>query len=223
MFYSGQPKECRKCGSLDHLAVNCEMEVCRHCKSREHSSKECPLPRKCNLCGAETHRFRDCPQAYSNKMKQQSCREAGNSKDSSNATADINYINDQQYPLQDGTDLQEKGAKNSVSQIQDGVKTSTPTTQTNELAPSQDHDSVPAVNNETFGDQHKGIASFSRLEGEIDLMLSSPDNGFQKPKGNILLEGVEVFPLSLTLLSEKSSSSSSSLDNDNQLSHCLAG
>uniref|UniRef100_A0A672SV53 CCHC-type domain-containing protein n=1 Tax=Sinocyclocheilus grahami TaxID=75366 RepID=A0A672SV53_SINGR len=66
VFYNGQPKECRKCGSLDHIAANCELEICRHCKSKEHGSKDCQLPKKCNLCGAESHRFRDCPHAYSN-------------------------------------------------------------------------------------------------------------------------------------------------------------
>uniref|UniRef100_A0A673HXQ7 CCHC-type domain-containing protein n=1 Tax=Sinocyclocheilus rhinocerous TaxID=307959 RepID=A0A673HXQ7_9TELE len=61
VFYNGQPKECRKFGSLDHIAANCELEICRHCKSKEHGSKDCQLPKKCNLCGAESHRFRDCP------------------------------------------------------------------------------------------------------------------------------------------------------------------
>uniref|UniRef100_A0A672NX11 CCHC-type domain-containing protein n=1 Tax=Sinocyclocheilus grahami TaxID=75366 RepID=A0A672NX11_SINGR len=53
VFYNGQPKECRKCGSLDHIAANCELEICRHCKSKEHGSKDCQLPKKCNLCGAK--------------------------------------------------------------------------------------------------------------------------------------------------------------------------
>uniref|UniRef100_A0A671P7J0 CCHC-type domain-containing protein n=1 Tax=Sinocyclocheilus anshuiensis TaxID=1608454 RepID=A0A671P7J0_9TELE len=77
-FYNGQPKECRKCGSLDHIAANCELEICRHCKSKEHGSKDCQLPKKCNLCGAESHRFRDCPHAYSNKTKQQTHGETEN-------------------------------------------------------------------------------------------------------------------------------------------------
>uniref|UniRef100_A0A672RIU2 Zinc finger CCHC domain-containing protein n=1 Tax=Sinocyclocheilus grahami TaxID=75366 RepID=A0A672RIU2_SINGR len=61
VFYNGQPKECRKCGSLDHIAANYELEIFRHCKSKEHGSKDCQLPKKCNLCGAESHRFCDCP------------------------------------------------------------------------------------------------------------------------------------------------------------------
>ncbi|KAL3055825.1 hypothetical protein OYC64_018511 [Pagothenia borchgrevinki] len=56
VFYHGQPKECRKCGSLDHLAA-------------DHSSANCPTPVKCNLCSSENHRFKDCPYAYSNRVK----------------------------------------------------------------------------------------------------------------------------------------------------------
>jgi len=59
VFYNGQPKECRKCGSLNHLAAQCESVFCRNCKKHGHLSKNCPVPMKCNLCGADNHRFRD--------------------------------------------------------------------------------------------------------------------------------------------------------------------
>uniref|UniRef100_A0A671WGV7 CCHC-type domain-containing protein n=1 Tax=Sparus aurata TaxID=8175 RepID=A0A671WGV7_SPAAU len=69
VFYPGQPKECRKCGSLDHLAAACTMDVCRNCKALDHTTAHCPTPVKCNLCSSANHRFKDCPQAYSNRLK----------------------------------------------------------------------------------------------------------------------------------------------------------
>ncbi len=69
-FYAGQPKTCRKCGSTTHLAVNCEMTLCKNCRSGERSTGDCPQPRKCNVCGSNTHTFRDCPQSYANRTPQ---------------------------------------------------------------------------------------------------------------------------------------------------------
>ncbi|MGL4568695.1 MAG: hypothetical protein ACRCU6_09250 [Fusobacteriaceae bacterium] len=46
VFYNGQPKVCRKCGSLNHLAAQCESVF-------------------------SNHRFRDCPFAYANKIRHQ--------------------------------------------------------------------------------------------------------------------------------------------------------
>ena len=69
VFYPGQPKECRKCGSLTHLAAACTSDNCRICKSADHRSKDCPTPVKCNLCNSTNHRFIDCPEAYANKVK----------------------------------------------------------------------------------------------------------------------------------------------------------
>ncbi|XP_058642404.1 zinc finger CCHC domain-containing protein 3-like [Onychostoma macrolepis] len=70
VFYNGQPKECRKCGSLSHLAAQCDAVFCRNCKNHGHNSKACNAPMKCNLCGATNHRFQDCPSAYVNKARQ---------------------------------------------------------------------------------------------------------------------------------------------------------
>ena len=70
VFYPGQPKECRKCGSLDHLAAACTMAICRNCKASDHTTAQCKVPVQCNLCSSTGHRFRDCPQAYSNRVKQ---------------------------------------------------------------------------------------------------------------------------------------------------------
>lgn len=69
VFYPGQPKTWRKCGGNDHLAAECENVVCRNCNSEEHTTSECPFPRKCNLCGGEGHTFRACPQSYANRVK----------------------------------------------------------------------------------------------------------------------------------------------------------
>lgn len=47
-------------------------------------------------------------------------------------------------------------------------------------------------------------------------MISTPDKEAQKQKGNILLEVAEAFPLSLSLLSGRSSTLDSSPDDNNQ-------
>lgn len=69
VLYPGQSKECRKCGSLSHLAAACTHDICRICKSTDHISTQCPAPVKCNLCSSVNHRFKDCPLAYSNRVK----------------------------------------------------------------------------------------------------------------------------------------------------------
>ena len=45
------------------------MNVCRNCKSSDHTTAQCPTPVKCNLCSSANHCFKDCPQAYSNRVK----------------------------------------------------------------------------------------------------------------------------------------------------------
>uniref|UniRef100_A0A3Q1IRK8 CCHC-type domain-containing protein n=1 Tax=Anabas testudineus TaxID=64144 RepID=A0A3Q1IRK8_ANATE len=69
VFYPGQPKECRKCGSLQHLASECTQIFCKNCKATDHSSLQCSIPLKCNLCSSTKHKFKDCPQAYANRVK----------------------------------------------------------------------------------------------------------------------------------------------------------
>uniref|UniRef100_A0A672LXE5 CCHC-type domain-containing protein n=1 Tax=Sinocyclocheilus grahami TaxID=75366 RepID=A0A672LXE5_SINGR len=120
VFYNGQPKECRKCGSLDHIAANCELEICRHCKSKEHGSKDSQLPKKCNLCGAESHRYRDCPHAYSNKTKQQNHGETENVvdfEDLASTTGDLASTGNQQLFTQDGRVPLEIGGLRSRSPL----------------------------------------------------------------------------------------------------------
>ncbi|MBN3288905.1 ZCHC3 protein, partial [Polyodon spathula] len=69
VFYQGQPKLCRKCGEMGHLAVVCKKEICGVCKEVGHSSMDCVSERRCNLCGEEGHLFRDCPQSFANRTR----------------------------------------------------------------------------------------------------------------------------------------------------------
>lgn len=69
VFYQGQPKECRRCGSLGHLVADCNVTFCRNCKSANHATRDCDQARSCNLCGSNTHSFRGCPQSYANKTR----------------------------------------------------------------------------------------------------------------------------------------------------------
>uniref|UniRef100_A0A3Q1F6A4 CCHC-type domain-containing protein n=1 Tax=Acanthochromis polyacanthus TaxID=80966 RepID=A0A3Q1F6A4_9TELE len=41
VFYQGQPKDCRKCGSLDHLAADCNAIFCKNCNSNSHATRNC--------------------------------------------------------------------------------------------------------------------------------------------------------------------------------------
>lgn len=69
VHYFGQPKVCRKCGGVGHLAVVCKRVVCNVCKEEGHMARECEVQRKCNLCGSETHFFMNCPRSFANKAK----------------------------------------------------------------------------------------------------------------------------------------------------------
>uniref|UniRef100_A0A3Q2Q6N8 CCHC-type domain-containing protein n=1 Tax=Fundulus heteroclitus TaxID=8078 RepID=A0A3Q2Q6N8_FUNHE len=69
VFYPCQPKNCRKCGSHEHLATECHNLHCKNCKINEHLTKDCPHPMKCNLCGEEQHTFRTCPKSYANRVR----------------------------------------------------------------------------------------------------------------------------------------------------------
>ena len=69
-FYQGQPKACRKCGSLSHLAAECSSNYCRHCKTASHTTRDCDQPMRCNLCGASSHTFKMCPKSYANITRQ---------------------------------------------------------------------------------------------------------------------------------------------------------
>uniref|UniRef100_A0A667X9J1 CCHC-type domain-containing protein n=1 Tax=Myripristis murdjan TaxID=586833 RepID=A0A667X9J1_9TELE len=70
VFYAGQPKTCRKCGSTSHLAADCNATFCRNCQRVDHYTKDCDQPMRCNLCGSNTHTFRGCPKSYANRTRQ---------------------------------------------------------------------------------------------------------------------------------------------------------
>ncbi|MBN3279015.1 ZCHC3 protein, partial [Polyodon spathula] len=61
VHYQGQPKLCRRCGELGHLAVACDKVACHICKELGHVASECSIRRACNLCGSQDHFFRECP------------------------------------------------------------------------------------------------------------------------------------------------------------------
>ena len=61
VWYPGQPKTCRRCGSHDHLAGKCDSFRCLNCELPGHRAVSCPSSVMCSVCLKPDHRFRDCP------------------------------------------------------------------------------------------------------------------------------------------------------------------
>uniref|UniRef100_A0A3B5QYE9 CCHC-type domain-containing protein n=1 Tax=Xiphophorus maculatus TaxID=8083 RepID=A0A3B5QYE9_XIPMA len=61
VFYPGQPKTCRRCGSQQHLSAECRITYCKNCGTEGHLTKDCQEPVNCNLCGERGHTFKSCP------------------------------------------------------------------------------------------------------------------------------------------------------------------
>ena len=59
--YDNQPKTCRRCNGLDHLAKDCQNLVCFNCDSIGHVSRSCPDSMKCCICKEHDHVAIDCP------------------------------------------------------------------------------------------------------------------------------------------------------------------
>ena len=89
VFYQGQPKTCRKCGSRDHLAADCNAAYCKNCKTSSHTTRNCNQPMKCNLCGSEAHTFRSCPKSYANRTRTPDPDPWADPEDEENAAADL--------------------------------------------------------------------------------------------------------------------------------------
>ncbi|KAG2465999.1 ZCHC3 protein, partial [Polypterus senegalus] len=69
IFYSGQPKMCRKCEQEGHVAADCKQEKCKNCGELGHLTRNCQEKIMCHLCGENTHSFKSCPLSYANKCK----------------------------------------------------------------------------------------------------------------------------------------------------------
>lgn len=61
VWYPNQPKSCRNCGSLDHLARDCSSARCFNCENPGHCTEKCEEDPKCTCCKSDEHRLADCP------------------------------------------------------------------------------------------------------------------------------------------------------------------
>ena len=61
IWYPNQPKSCRNCGGLDHLAKECKSARCFNCEKPGHRTEKCDVDPKCTCCKSDDHRLTDCP------------------------------------------------------------------------------------------------------------------------------------------------------------------
>ena len=80
LYHDNQQKTCRRCGSADHLADECENEVCFNCDQIGHVASSCPEAMRCCICKSLDQKAIDCP--FSWYRRPASVREAEDSPQS---------------------------------------------------------------------------------------------------------------------------------------------
>lgn len=63
--YPNQPPTCRRCNSPDHMARDCNNEVCFNCDSTGHVARTCPDGVRCCICKELGHKALDCQLSWS--------------------------------------------------------------------------------------------------------------------------------------------------------------
>lgn len=61
VYYPGQPKECWKCFSADHISRDCPLQYCFNCDKCGQFASVCDEHVKCSLCKSEEHLAVACP------------------------------------------------------------------------------------------------------------------------------------------------------------------
>ena len=59
--YPGQPKMCRKCCDVGHLAQGCKNPRCFNCEAPGHVSAECKVAPLRGICMKPDHPVSECP------------------------------------------------------------------------------------------------------------------------------------------------------------------
>ena len=61
IWYPSQPKMCRRCGDVGHVAAKCSSFRCFNCEAPGHRIEDCQSPPLCSICLEKDHDVSVCP------------------------------------------------------------------------------------------------------------------------------------------------------------------
>ena len=196
-FYPGQPKQCRRCGSLDHLAASCTSNNCKRCKGSDHNTDQCTTPLECSLCSSTSHRFKDCPKAYSNQVKLHTISNhlpinQGSKEDQPVHQGPLVPQGSDAVALDKGPIL-DWAADPILDEDEGSTGIDTSLAPATDLQPAQQAESTPRP--ERCIQQRKSPATLQEAGDMLESLLENlPDPEMPVERGNALLEALETPP-----------------------------
>ena len=98
MRYNGQPRTCRKCDQVGHLATACKEVRCFNCGSPGHVKRICPKHRVCSLCREPNHSLGDCPTFWYPSMAVHELEVQGDTKMEEDEVVGVQKPDESQVP-----------------------------------------------------------------------------------------------------------------------------
>ena len=68
IWYLSQPKMCRRCGDVGHVAAKCSLLRCFHCEGPGHQIENCTSLPLCSICLGADHNVSFAPFYYTAQM-----------------------------------------------------------------------------------------------------------------------------------------------------------